>query len=324
MAVQIQSISYALPDATLSNQSIAALNPDWPVDKIAGKTGIHLRHISGDDEYSLELAIAAGRRLLDEHNIAPEAVDFILFCSQTPKFLIPTSACLVQHALGLPTRSGALDVNQGCSGYVSCLMLAEGLVDSGRAKGVLLITADTYTKLVAPEDRSLKTIMGDAATASFIRRADHGIGVRDFEFGTDGTGAEAITAHTSGLHGLTSGGAYQPDFRMNGPGVFNFVLTKVPEVIAALLEKNGLEQEDVDLFVFHQANAHMLESVRIKMGIAPERFFVSLADTGNTGASSIPLALGDAVRQGRVMRGDKVVLIGFGAGLSWSACLIDW
>ena len=311
MAVQIQSISYALPDATLSNQSIAALNPDWPVDKIAGKTGIHLRHISGDDEYSLELAIAAGRRLLDEHNIAPEAVDFILFCSQTPKFLIPTSACLVQHALGLPTRSGALDVNQGCSGYVSCLMLAEGLVDSGRAKGVLLITADTYTKLVAPEDRSLKTIMGDAATASFIRRADQGIGVRDFEFGTDGTGAEAITAYTSGLHGLTSGGAYQPDFRMNGPGVFNFVLTKVPEVID-------------DLFVFHQANAHMLESVRIKMGIAPERFFVSLADTGNTGASSIPLALGDAVRQGRVMRGDKVVLIGFGAGLSWSACLIDW
>ncbi|MBR8185171.1 ketoacyl-ACP synthase III [Burkholderia ambifaria] len=323
MAAIIDAVSYVLPAAQLDNDTLAARHPDWPIDKISEKTGIRLRHTSAPDEFSLELAIAAGRKLIDEHDVDPGTLDFVILCSQTPKFLIPTSACLVQHALGLPIESGALDVNQGCSGYVSCLMLAEGLLDSGRASGVLLITSDTYTKLVDPDDRSLKTIMGDAASASVIRRAGNR-GTRAFSFGTDGSGYTHITAQRSALAGLTSGEAYRPDFSMQGTGVFNFVLSTIPSLIDGLLDKAGVARDDVDLFVFHQANAHMLESVRLKMEIPRSRFFVSMQDVGNTGATSIPIALYEALRQERIGPGRKVVLAGFGAGLSWSASLIDW
>lgn len=323
MAAMIEAVSYVLPAAQLDNDTLSARHPDWPIDKISEKTGIKLRHIAAPNEYSLELAIAAGKKLFDEHQVDPRTLDFVILCSQTPKYLIPTSACVVQHELGLPTSSGALDVNQGCSGYVSCLMLAEGLIASGRAQGVLLITSDTYTKLIDPEDRSLTTIMGDAATASVIRPAATR-GTREFAFGTDGAGRESIAAPRSGLAGLTSGEAYLADFRMNGAGVFNFVLSTVPSLIDSLLSKAGIERDDVDLFVFHQANAHMLESVRDKMEVARSRFFVSMQDVGNTGASSIPIALHEALRQERIRPGSKIVLAGFGAGLSWGASLIEW
>lgn len=324
MPVLIESVSHVLPHTVLDNETLSRRHPDWNIDKIADKTGIRQRHIAAGDQFSLELAVEAGHKLIEEHAVDPSTLDFVILCSQTPKHLIPTSACIVQHALGLPTSTGALDVNQGCSGYVSCLALAEGLIVAGRARGVLLITADTYTKLIDEHDRSLMTIMGDAATASVIRAAPEGRGMRQFVFGTDGCGAAHITARHSAVKGLAGNEAYRPDFQMNGAAVFNFVLGTVPSMVDKLLDKAGLCSDEVDLFVFHQANAHMLDSVRLKMGIHPSRFFVSMEDVGNTGASSIPIALCHALRNGKIRPGSKVVLAGFGAGLSWAAGLIEW
>ncbi|MFZ6752920.1 3-oxoacyl-ACP synthase III family protein [Undibacterium sp. Dicai25W] len=324
MGAMIEAVSFYLGEEKLDNETLTARQPDWPVHKIAEKTGIHLRHISKENCFSLELAIEAGRKLFLEHDIRPDSIDYVIFCSQTPKFLIPTSACVLQHALGLPTHIGAFDLNQGCSGYVTGLMLANSLIQCQHAERVLLITADTYTKLLHPDDRSLKTIMSDAASATVISAAGNDRRFHHFEFGTDGAGAQSITAEFSGVKGLLSGSPYLQDFKMNGGEVFNFVISTLPDLISKLIARMSLQLSDIDLFIFHQANSHMLESVRAKMDVSRDKFFVAMNDVGNTGSSSIPIAISQAIQAKKLVPGQKVVFAGFGAGLSWNSCIMDY
>lgn len=323
MPSAIKAISYYLPDEKITDTDLAILHPDWPVEKITKKIGIKSRHSAGEDQYSLELGIAAAKNLFREHTVSKEQIDFIIFCTQTPKFLIPTSACLLQEALGLKQNIGAIDINQGCSGYVYALMLAHGLIVSKVANHILLITADTYTKLVPSDERCLVPIFGDAATASLIS-SENEKGIVLFEYGTDGEGAEKLMASLSGVKGLMSGESYKPDLYMNGAAIFNFTLKKIPQVIDALLKKSNLLLEDVDLFIFHQANAYILEHLREKITIRKDKFYICMAEVGNTVSSSIPIALAEANREGLLKPESKIVLVGFGVGLSWAACLINW
>lgn len=323
MTSMIQAISYSLPEYELSNEQITKLHPEWPIDKIFSKTGIKKRHIAATTEYSLELAIKAGRRLFSEHNINPTDIDFIIFCSQTPKYLIPTSSCILQDTLGLKTTVGAMDVNQGCSGYVYSLMLADSLINSQHAKSVLLITSDTYSKLIEPHDRSLKTIFGDAATASIISKANKN-GIGRFEYGCDGKGAEKLIAQASGMYGLMKKTPYQPDLYMDGAAIFNFTLEVIPNMVNKILERENLCPDEIDLYIFHQANVYILENLRRKIGINPHNFFIHLEDIGNTVSSSIPIALAEAIKQKRVKIGTKIMLVGFGVGLSWAATIIQF
>ncbi len=323
MAAVIKAIDYYLPENICTNDELAKIHPQWPMDKIVSKIGITSRRYASDDEFSIELGIKAAKQLLNHHDIDPDCIDFILFCTQTPKFLSPTNACVIQEALGLSQQVGALDINQGCSGYVYSLMLAESLVMQRRAINVLLITADTYTRYVDKNDHCLLPIFGEGASASLITYEEGEHGIQGFEYGTNGAEAEKIIAANTGIKGLTSGQAYKPDLFMNGPAVFNFALEVVPKLVKKLLDNVQLKQENIDHFIFHQANAYMLEHIRERMNIPEERFIVNVREIGNTTSSSIPIALHGALKEKRIKKGDKVIFVAFGVGLSWAACLVQ-
>jgi 3-oxoacyl-[acyl-carrier-protein] synthase-3 len=199
MDAYIKAIAYHLPEYELTNEELNQSFPDWSVDKISAKTGIYTRHIAAKDEFASDLAIKAATKLFVENNINPDTVDFILYCTQSPDYFLPTTACILQEKLGLPNTAGALDFNLGCSGFVYGLSIAKGLIFSKSAKNVLFITAETYSKYIHPEDRSNRTIFGDAATASLIT-AEKGIyGIGSFRFGTDGSGAENLIVKNGGI-----------------------------------------------------------------------------------------------------------------------------
>lgn len=335
MNARIAAVDYYLPEAVLTNEALSAEFPEWSVEKIAAKTGVRTRHISGDNEFSSDLAIAAGRRLFENHRIDPEEIDYLLVCTQSPDYFLPTTACIVQAGLGLRTSVGAADINLGCSGYIYALGQAKGLIASGQASKVLIITADTYTKFVNPADKSVRTIFGDGAAASLITDDGSQDAITAITYGTDGEGAKSLIVPHGGLRG---GEALQPkagvaereivsngyDLYMDGPEIFNFTLRVVPDSVDRILAKAGLHLNDIDLFVFHQANAFMLEHLRKKLGMPAEKFFVSLAESGNTVSSTIPIALTDAERQGVLVRGARVMLLGFGVGLSWGGLIVTW
>lgn len=301
-------IAYELPATILDNAELVRLYTDWTEDKIAGKTGIVSRHVSAPDETATDLAERAARKLFREQGVAPSSLDFILLCTQSPAYKLPTSACILQDRLGLPTTAGALDFNLGCSGFIYGLSLAKGLVSSGTAKSILLLTAETYTKYIAQEDRATRTIFGDGAAATLIDAAA-AAKIGAFSLGTNGSGAERLIVRDGHL-------------TMDGPEIFNFTLDVVPQTMADVLARNNLSQGDIDLYVFHQANKFMLDTIRKANGLPRDRFYVNLETTGNTVSSTIPIALKQLEDSGRLRPGMKVMLMGFGVGLSWGATVI--
>jgi len=346
MPAIIQAIEYHLPESVLDNAQLAQENPAWTVEKIQSKTGILERHVSAPDECASDLAAQAVARLFEQGACRPDEIDFLLFCTQSPDYFLPTTACLLQERLGLRKSVGALDINLGCSGFIYGLGLAKGLIETGQANTVLLLTADTYTKFIQPRDFSVRSLFGDAAAATLLTRGssdDESIG--PFVYGTDGSGAGNLIVKYGGLrHPSESASSpavpvaaasaptnsnsdeqpQPPTLYMNGPEIFAFTLGAVPKSVNALLARTGLTLDDIDLVVFHQANEYMLEHLRAKMKIPKEKFFVSMSHCGNTVSSSIPIALRDACSAGRLVTGNRVMLVGFGVGYSWGATLLRW
>lgn len=326
-------IAYYLPEKVLANEKLAALYEGWTAEKILAKTGIASRHVVAEHETALDLAERAANQLFDE-GVDKHTIDFVLLCTQSPDYKLPSSACLLQHRLGLSRGCGALDYDLGCSGFVYGLSLAKGLVVSGAAKNVLLVTAETYTKYIHPMDKSVRTIFGDGAAATLVDEvACKEIGA--FSLGTDGKGAENLIVRTGGARCATDPSApVETDASGNrrtinnvfmaGPEIFNFTLEIVPTTMAEVLTKNGLQKGDIDLFVFHQANAFMLDTIR-KVNLIPrEKFYIDLEDTGNTVSSTIPIALHRAAAKGVLKSGMRVMIMGFGVGLSWGATILTW
>ncbi|RZK56553.1 MAG: ketoacyl-ACP synthase III [Pedobacter sp.] len=328
----IKAVSYYLPTEILSNEIINSEFPEWSVDKISSKTGIFNRHIASDDEFSLDMAVKAANNLFNEHEISRSSVDFILLCTQSPDYFLPTTACILQERLGIPTTAGALDFNLGCSGYIYGLALAKGLIYAGIAKNILLVTSETYSKFIHPKDKSNKTIFGDAATASLISAMDGLAEILDFELGTDGRGAENLIVKNGGMRhakDVSGLGDKVDDFGnihnennlyMNGTEIFNFTSNAVPALIDAVLTKNNILKEDISLFIFHQANKYMLNHLRKKAKIDEDKFYYFLENCGNTVSSTIPIALANAWQNKEIK--DKVLLAGFGVGYSWGGCII--
>lgn len=333
MNIGINAIEYYLPDKILSNEELAELYSDWSADKIFNKTGIKSRHISDVDETGSDLAIKASRKLFDTGVIKPEEIDFVLLATQTPDYLLPTTACIIQDKLGIPRSAGALDFNLGCSAYIYGLALAKGLINTAIAKNILVIMSETYTKHIHPFDRSVRTIFGDAAAVSLVGIGDSKI--LNFDLGTDGSGKNNLI--------IPAGGAVLPkseetakeykdnnysrskeNLYMDGTEIFNFSIKVVPETIQNSLKKNDLRMEDIDLFILHQANKFMLDFLRKKLRIPEERFYINMEDTGNTVSASIPIALKRAMVGGRINKGDNIMLVGFGVGLSWGSTIIKY
>jgi 3-oxoacyl-[acyl-carrier-protein] synthase-3 len=334
MRSYIRQIEYFLPQHVLANADLAAQFPEWSVDKISSKTGIYKRHIAAENECSSDLAVGACTKLFGTGTCTSDVFDFIILCTQSPDYFLPTTACLLQTRLGLREDCGAFDFNLGCSGFVYGLGLAKGLIETGQARNVLLVTAETYSKFLRPDDKSVRTIFGDAAAATWVASVDTAAGQPDpigpFVYGTDGKGAENLIVKLGGVRtGYLQAEPGTAETRaqrlhMNGPEIFNFTLKVVPDSMTKLMAASGLTSDAIDYYVMHQANRYMLEHLRDKLGIPPEKFIINMENCGNTVSSTIPIALRDAQEAGTLKNGNTLALVGFGVGYSWGAVLVRW
>lgn len=301
-------IAYCLPKKALTNAQIVEVYPEWTEEKIFAKTGIASRHVVCEDETALDLAERAAKGLLEDCGFSGKEIDYLLLCTQSPEYRLPSTACLLHERMGFRKDAGALAFDHGCSGFIYGLSLAKGLIAGDIAKKVLLVTAETYTKYIDSEDKSTRTIFGDGAAATLIDVETAGK-IGSFSFGTDGSGAEKLIVRDGRLF-------------MDGPEIFNFTLDIVPKTMEDVLARNHLTRNDIDLFVFHQANKFMLDTIRNVNGLPKDKFYVNLETTGNTVSSTIPIALKQLDDAGRLVPGMKVMLMGFGVGLSWGATII--
>ena len=332
----IKAISSYLPVEELTNEQLAWEFADWDADKIFDKTGIAVRRIAAVDECASDLGIAAVDGLFESSVCTPDEIDFLLFCTQSPDYFLPATACTMQSRLGLRTDCGAIDFNQGCSGFVYGLALAKSLIETGTAANVLLVTAETYSKFINPKDRSVRTIFGDGSAATLVSGVDAETElIGPFIFGTDGRGMKELIVPAGGLRRpLTPETALEKEAEsgnwrseqnlyMNGPEIFNFTLRTVPKAVDQLIQKCGFGLDDVDYFIFHQANRFMMERLRTKLNIPAEKFCLYLETCGNTVSSTIPIALENAKNQSEIKTGNKIMLVGFGVGYSWAATMIQ-
>lgn len=331
MKAYIQSVEYYLPEKIVTNKDISIKFPEWSEEKIFEKVGIRERHIAAEDETALDMAEKVCLKLFENNPTSKENIDFIVLCTQSSDYKLPTSACILQDRLGLPITIGALDYNLGCSGYEYGLALAKGLIIGQMARKVLLVTAETYSKYIHPKDKGNISIFGDAATATIVTTKGFAE-ICDFSFGTDGSGFGELIVKTGGAknpekleeitldeneHIVSSDHIY-----MDGGSIFSFTLKQVPKMIKELLEKSNKNMSDIDLFIFHQANVFILEFLRKKLKIDENKFYYCIEQFGNTVSNTVPIALCNAIKDNTLKDKNDIMLLGFGVGLSWSGCLL--
>lgn len=329
----IKAISYYLPEEIITNEALVKEFPEWSVDKVAEKVGVNYRHIAAQNETAGDMAEKAAKKLFTEYSIDPKSIDFLLLCTESPDYFLPPTACILQNKLGIPTSAGAFDYNLGCSGCVYGFAIAKGLIAAGITKNVLLLTAETYNKYLHPQDKSNRSIFGDGAAACLI--STDGIAeIGDFVLGTDGSGADTLilkkgAARQSEANGKESedddGHIRRDDYLyMNGGAVFNFTLDIVPRMMEQVLQKNNLVKEDVDYYVFHQANKFMLSTIRKICALPKNNFYINLSETGNTVSSTVIIALKDCLDNKIIQPGMRVMISGFGVGLSWGGTILKF
>jgi 3-oxoacyl-[acyl-carrier-protein] synthase-3 len=333
----IIGIDYFLPKRVETNADLSAQNPTWQMERLEEKCGIYSRHVAAPNETAGDLGYEAAKKLLDQQLVPNDEIDFLLFCTQCPDYFLPTTACILQDRLGLKKEIGALDFNLGCSGFIYGLFMAKQFIASGAARNVLLITAETYTKFINPADRSVRPLFGDGAAATLVgrgtdRNGGTGGSIGEFVLGTDGEGADKLIVPSgcarlprsveTGREFADSAGCVRSrdNLFMDGMALMNFAIRTVPPTIDALLEKAGLSKDDIDWFVYHQANEFMLRNLAGQSDVPWEKMVLCMEAIGNTVSASIPIALAEAIRSKQVLPGQQLALIGFGVGYSWAAC----
>ena len=324
MSAFLSRLDYFLPETTLNNDDLKKDFPDVDFSNTEKRVGIKSRHIAGENETALDLGFESAKKILTED--IKQEIDFVILCTQSPDYFLPTGACILQDKLGLRTEIGAFDFNLGCSGYVYGLAIAKSLIFGGVAQKILFIVAETYSKHIHPKDRANRAIFGDGAAATIIEQGADKIG--QFVLGTDGSGYDKLIVPNGCKRKPFDPDAPQKSYgsdnittnnhlHMNGPEIFNFTIEKVPETVNMILIKNNLALDEVDYFIFHQANKYMLNYLRKKIGIPKEKFYIDLETTGNNVSATIPIALKNAINRGIIKAGDKIMVVGFGVGLSW-------
>jgi len=330
MGVKITNIEYYLPEKIVTNDQLAKEFSDWSSEKIEKKVGIKERHIVRKDETALDLALVAGKKILKNHD--KYKIDFLLFCTQSPEYYLPSGACILQDKLGLREDIGAFDYNLGCSGFVYGLALAKSLITSRIAISILLITSETYTKYIHLKDKSNRTIFGDAAAATIIEKSEEEH-IGEFVLGTDGSGYGNLIVPNGGLRNRYDSNAKEIDegsgsirtdnnLYMNGPEIFNFTIKAVPKVVSETLKKNNTTLNEIDYVIFHQSNKYMNEYLRKKINIPKDKFCENLLLKGNTVSNTIPIAIKDSLDNNSIKKNDRVLLVGFGVGYSWGGTII--
>ena len=329
----IKAISYYLPERVVTNEELVSEFPEWSVDKVAQKVGVYARHLAAPDETAGDMAEKAARKLFAEYGIDPSEIDFVMLCTQNPDYFLPSTACILQDRLGIPTTAGAFDYNLGCSGCIYGMAMAKGLIAAGIAKNILLLTAETYNKYLHPQDKSNRSIFGDGAAACLISTEGFAE-IGEFVLGTDGSGADNLIVKTGASRMKTATGKFVEDeeghvwhddyLYMNGSAIFNFTLDAVPAMMTQILTKNNMQKEHVDYYVFHQANKFMLNTIRKVCTLPKDKFYVDLEQVGNTVSSTILIGLKDCISQGTIKADMKVMVAGFGVGLSWGGTILKF
>ena len=329
----IKAISYYLPERVMTNEELVKEFPEWSVDKVAQKVGVDSRHLAAVDETAGDMAEKAARKLFAEYGIKPSEIDFLMLCTQSPDYFLPSTACVLQNHLGIPTSAGAFDYNLGCSGCIYGMAMAKGLISAGIAKNVLLLTSETYTKYLHPQDKSNRSIFGDGAAACLISTEGFAE-IGEFVLGTDGSGANNLIVKTGAARQKGATGQFVEDdeghiwyddcLYMNGGAIFNFTLDAVPAMMNEILEKNSVKKEDIDYYLFHQANKFMLNTLRKVCVLPKNKFYVNLATTGNTVSSTVLIGLKDSIDGQIIKAGNKVMISGFGVGLSWGGTILNF
>lgn len=327
----IKAISYYLPEKIVTNEELVEEFPEWSVDKVAAKVGVKSRHLAAPDETAGDMAEKAARNLFEEYNISPSTIDFVMLCTQSPDYFLPSTACILQDRLGIPTSTGAFDYNLGCSGCIYGMAIAKGLIAAGIARNVLLITAETYNKYLHPSDKSNRSIFGDGAAACLIS-TDGFAEIGEFVLGTDGSGHKHLIVETgasrkkekTGVKSVDDDGHIRREdyLYMDGSAIFNFTLDAVPAMMKSILDKNCLEKDNIDYYVFHQANKFMLNTIRKVCVLPKDKFYVNLATTGNTVSSTVLIGLKDCIENKYIKTGDIIMISGFGVGLSWGGTIL--
>lgn len=334
MKAEIAAIEYALPARCVTNDELDQLHPDWSIHEVAKRTGVLTRFICGQDETALDLAVEACEKLFQSEIVAPKDVGAIIVCTQSPDYIMPPNATLLQHRLGLPLSVAAFDYSLACSGFIYGLFLAKALIESQSLDNILLVTAEAYSKIIHPGDRGTMALFGDGAAVTLLRQGSKGVG--GLVLGTDGSGGDRFIVPAGGsriprssetcVEMLNAMGNVrtQENIHMDGPAVMTFVKQRIPGCVTDLLNQTGYTQDDISLFIFHQGSAMALAYLENALNIPKEKTYRNLARVGNTVSASIPIAVRDAQLEGLIVPGSRVLLTGFGVGFSWGACIVEW
>ncbi|MFQ6058200.1 MAG: beta-ketoacyl-ACP synthase III [Anaerolineae bacterium] len=314
-----------VPEKVLTNDDLTQMldtSDEW----IRTRTGIVQRRIADSRESTSTMALKAAQAALQVANLDPVRLDLIIVATATPDYPFPATACLVQDALGA-SRAGAFDLEAGCTGFIYGLGVASQMIISGAYENVLVIGAETLSRIMDWTDRNTCVLFGDGAGAFLLQASQEPGGILAFTLGSDGSGGDLVILPGGGSRNPTSVATVAERLhyaRMNGREVFRFATRIMGRVAQEAIEKAGLELEDIDLFIPHQANLRIIQAVARSLELPMERVFVNLDKYGNTSAASVPIAFCEAIEEGRMMPGDHLVLVGFGAGLTWGAAVVQW
>jgi 3-oxoacyl-[acyl-carrier-protein] synthase III len=317
--VALIGIGSHVPDRVMSNDEIATM-VDTSDEWIAQRTGIRERRIAADSDSSATLGAEAARRALLSAGIDAGELDLIVTATASPDYYFPATASLIGERIGAGEVAG-YDLSAACTGFIYALAQAYSQIAAGLAETVLVVGTEVFSRLLDWSDRSTCILFGDGAGAVVLRRDDDRHGLRGFELGADGSGALLLSVTAAG-HAADHGEG--PFVRMNGPEVYKFATRVVVDSSLRSLEAAGLGVEDVDVFVPHQANRRIIDHAARRLGLDEAKVFSNVDRYGNTSAGSIPICLDEAWRQGRIRPGDIVLMVGFGGGLAWGSCVMEW
>ncbi len=314
-----------VPEKVITNVDLEKMvdtNDEW----ISSRTGIRERHMAPKDIPVSELCYQAGLRAIEDAQIAPEEVDLVIVATMTPDYAFPATACLVAARLGTK-NAAAFDLETACTGFIYAAAAASQFVATGMYKTVLVIGGETMSKILNWEDRSTCILFGDGAGAAVLQPVKEGFGFLSFELGSDGSGGKLLSQPAGGSQCPASPETVKNNLhtlQMEGRGVYKFAVRIIGDVTLKVLEKVGLRRDEVDLFIPHQANIRIIDAAVKRLGISPHKVIINLYKYGNMSAASIPVALDESFKEGRISEGDTIVMVGFGAGLTWGACVLRW
>ncbi len=314
-----------LPETIVTNEDLEKIidtNDEW----IVTRTGISERRKAPPEMATSDLGAIAAQRALESANLRPEDIDLIIVATITPDMLFPSTACIIQEKIGA-TKAAAFDLSAACTGFIYGLSIAAQFIATGMYKYVLVIGAEVLSRILNPKDRSTLILFGDGAGAAVLGPVEEGYGFLSFDLGAEGSGGDLLYIKAGGSRFPASKETVEKGehyIKMVGNEVFKFAVRIMGETSLKALEKAGLTQDDVNYLIPHQANIRIVDAAVKRLKLATEKVYVNLDKYGNMSGASVPVALDEAVRKGRINKGDNVILVGFGAGLTWGSCVIRW